>query len=364
MTAPVPEASYGPGAECGVGRTRPVLVDAEGVSGRTLRDVFGTFLTGVTIVTAWEDGVPRGFTANSFTSVSLDPPLVLICIARQAGSCDAFLRADRFGVNILGDWQQNLSARFASRSAARFDGVEVWSPAGGPPLIANCLSTLDCERHEAVVAGDHAVLIGRVRAFATSPGGPLGYYRGAYVTFGVGLTALEQQSGGAMAVASLIDAGGRVLLWRRPARSSWEIPSLALAYGDNHRRRLPELLARLGVKADVSFLFSVYQENDPFTTLVFRGEAVEPVEERTLADGTIVRPFSEADEPWRLVSGSSPSEVLRRYFRERAEARFGIYWDTPDEGGRIAPLAGPPRHWPDEISAPEASITSFQNGER
>jgi flavin-dependent trigonelline monooxygenase, reductase component len=323
----------------------PRLVDAEHASGRELRDAFGTFLTGVTIVTTWEDGRPRGFTANSFTSVSLDPPLVLICIARQASSCEAFLRAPRFGINILSDCQQDLSARFASPGLGRFDGLQLWQPPGGPPLLADCVTALDCERHEIVVAGDHVVLIGRVKAFSSAPGRPLGYYRGTYVSFGIGLTALEEKSSGAMAVATLIDADGSVLLWQRPQRGFWELPSLPLHYGDNHRRRLPELLRHIGVEADVSFLYSVYQEDDPYTTLVFRGPAVGPVSMRTLPDGTLVKPFAEEDEPWRLVSGSSPAEVLKRYFRERAEARFGIYWDVPGEGGRIAALAGPPRQW-------------------
>jgi hypothetical protein len=115
--------------------------------------------------------------------------------------------------------------------------------------------------------------------------------------------------------------------------------------GEDHRQMIPQLMARLGVSADVSFLYSVYQEaGDAHTTMVFRGVAADVQDETTLADGTVLRLFAKADEPWRLVRGKSPPEAIRRFFRERAQSRFGIYWDTND-GGRIASLQTSPLPW-------------------
>jgi flavin reductase (DIM6/NTAB) family NADH-FMN oxidoreductase RutF len=324
------------------------LTAADTADSRTLRNLFGMFLTGVTVVTAYDrDGRARGFTANSFTAVSLDPPLVLVCLRKEAGSYATFVEAARFGVNILGDWQRDVSTVFASPSTTKFDGVATSTPPGGPPLIDASLSVLDCARHAVAEAGDHAILIGRVLGFRIGSGWPLGYYRGGYVGFEVGTMALEQLGGEAILVGGLIEHAGKLLLWRRPERLYWEIPTIALRPSENHRRALPILLERLGVRAEVSFLYSVFQEKgDPHTTMVFRGDATEAQTESVLPDGTTLRFFGPEEEPWKFVRGSSPAEVLRRYFRERQSARFGIYWDTPDEGGRVAAIDGTPDHWP------------------
>ena len=325
----------------------PSWTDAGTADGRALRNLFGTFLTGVTIVSAHDaDGRPRGFTANSFTAVSLAPPMVLVCIRKAAGSFAEFATADRFGVSILGDWQRNLSAAFASPSASKFDGVAVDTPPGGPPLIAGSLSTMDCAREGVIDAGDHAMILGRVLRYTTRPGRPLGFYRGGYVAFETGATALERLGGDAIVAGGIVEHRGRVVLMRRAGHASWEIPTVPLRHGEDHRRALPALLARLGLKADVSLLYSVFQEpGDPHTSMIFLAEATEIPTAATLPDGTELCAFAATETPWMLVAGSSSKEVLRRYFVERETARFGIYWDAPDRGGRVAPIGGTPRRW-------------------
>ncbi len=333
------------------------LLNPSSLGAKAFRDVLGTFLTGVTVVTIFDDERrPRGLTANSFTSVSLDPPLILVCIAKGAG-CYSILRgAERFGVNILGDWQTNISAAFASNSPHKFDGVEIDVMADGPPLIRNCLSVLDCARHDAFDAGDHVIVVGRVVGFASNSGSPLGYYRGRYMALGEGAKALEQHGGDAIVVGSIVDDGGRILLSRLPQSQHWSIPTVPLRAGQYHRQVLPELLKRLGVRGDISLLFSVFQDKgDPHTTMVFRGDATDTAAESILPDGTTLRLFSEAEEPWKFVAGTSLPDVLKRYFRERAAARFGIYWDTADRTGRVAALDGEPMTWrPADPSAPPA----------
>jgi flavin reductase (DIM6/NTAB) family NADH-FMN oxidoreductase RutF len=304
-------------------------------------------MTGVTIITMRDqDGTMRGFTANSFTSVSLDPPLILACVGNQASSHDSLCRAERFGVNILGDWQREASTTFSTRAGKKFEAVEIWSPFGnGPPLITGSLAALDCEREQVIAAGDHSIVIGRVLGFNRSPGQPLGYHGGGYVAFGLGAEALERLGGEAIRVGCLLECRDRVLLLRRANMAAWELPATPLRAGEDHRQAIPQFLARLGVSADVSFLYSVYQEaGDAHTTMVFRGGASELQDEWTLGDGSTLRLFGENEEPWRLVNGKSPPEAIRRFFRERAQSRFGIYWDTND-GGRIASLQDSPMPW-------------------
>lgn len=148
---------------------------------RALRDAFGAFMTGVTIVTTIDEaGAPIGLTANAFASVSLDPPLLLVCISSRSLSLPAFRRSGGFAVNILSTAQQELSNRFARPVENRFDGVD-WAPGpvGGPVLHDVC-GWFDCRLHDQVEAGDHIIMIGRVEGFDHNPQTPLGYARGGY----------------------------------------------------------------------------------------------------------------------------------------------------------------------------------------
>jgi flavin-dependent trigonelline monooxygenase, reductase component len=149
-----------------------------------LRRAFGCFVTGVTVVTAIDGaGRPRGFTANSFTSVSLEPPLVLVCIARTAGSYPLFSTAPHFAINILSEEQRPISSRFASKEVDKFARVEWWAGRTGSPLIAGTVAWLDCQAEQQIDAGDHLILVGRVVDFQHSTQTPLGFCRGNYLRF-------------------------------------------------------------------------------------------------------------------------------------------------------------------------------------
>jgi flavin reductase (DIM6/NTAB) family NADH-FMN oxidoreductase RutF len=315
------------------------------VDNTALRSVLGTFLTGVTVVTAFDNNHhPRGLTANSFASVSLDPPLILFCVAKAAGCYGVLSETKRFCVNVLGDWQTKVSAAFASSSTNKFEGIEFDATDNGPPLIRNCLSVFDCARHELIDAGDHVIVVGRVISFTSNSGSPLGYYRGRYMALGEGAQALEQHGGDAIVVGCIVDDDGRVLLWQPPCSQHWSIPTIPLRAGQYHRQVLPGLLKRLSVHGDISLLFSVFQDKgNPHTTMVFRGDATGTTVESTLPDGTKLRLFAAAERPWDFVGGISEADVLKRYFRERAAARFGIYWDTADRTGRVAALDSEPK---------------------
>lgn len=146
----------------------------------TLRQAFGKFATGVTIVTAWSaSGEPKGFTANSFTSVSLDPPLLLVCVSKRSSNIKTFASARAFAVNVLAEDQANVSKAFASPLADRFGNVG-WQHAPAAPVLRDTLARFDCRTHQTLDAGDHIVLLGRVADFVSSEGRPLIYFRGCY----------------------------------------------------------------------------------------------------------------------------------------------------------------------------------------
>ncbi len=148
---------------------------------RALREAFGAFATGVTVVTGIDaDGQRVGLTANSFTSVSLDPPLLLVCPARTASALPALQASWRFAVNVLSLDQQCVAERFTQRGVDRFadDGWSLWH---GVPVLAGTCASFVCDVHAVLDGGDHAILVGRVKALRTAPDNePLLYVRGRY----------------------------------------------------------------------------------------------------------------------------------------------------------------------------------------
>ena len=149
---------------------------------RRLRDAFGCFTTGVTVVTTQApDGGPVGFTANSFASVSLDPPLALVCVDLGANSLPVLEAAGVFVVNVLHADQQDIARRFTVKGGDRFRNlaIEIWRT--GAPVIAGCMANFECETHHAFDAGDHRVFIGRIVKVRMDPDHqPLVFLRGGY----------------------------------------------------------------------------------------------------------------------------------------------------------------------------------------
>ena len=145
------------------------------------RRVLGHFATGVTIVTTCDsDGRPTGLTASAFTSVSLDPPLVLVCIDHKSQSHGPLVDGGRFAVNILSVDQEALSRKFATTRLDKFDGVAYRLSPLGLPILAEALAHLECVTVSTHVEGDHTILVGRVEDVSAGSGHPLLYYRGQY----------------------------------------------------------------------------------------------------------------------------------------------------------------------------------------
>ena len=153
----------------------------QGPDTAALRRALGCFVTGVTVVTTRDaDGVPHGFTANSFTSVSLDPPLVLVCVGHEVEMLDVYRRCSRFAINVLGDSQRAISDRFATEQPNRFAGVHWREGSHRLPILDGCIASVVCVSWRRIEAGDHMILIGRVLECEESTERPLAYWRGSY----------------------------------------------------------------------------------------------------------------------------------------------------------------------------------------
>jgi flavin reductase (DIM6/NTAB) family NADH-FMN oxidoreductase RutF len=157
------------------------------ISTEQLRKAFSAFPSGVTIVTtSTAEKQPIGFTASSFTSVSIEPPLLLVCIDHRSENIDMFRQSNYFGVNVLAADQGQISCDFAAEVEDRFACVDWYMSANDTPMIRSSLSRFDCSLHDIHAAGDHDILIGRVIDLETDEGDALGYFRGRYVQFNQG----------------------------------------------------------------------------------------------------------------------------------------------------------------------------------
>lgn len=148
------------------------------------RAALGMFATGVTVVTVRAaDGSLVGLTANSFNSVSLDPPLVLWSLARRAGSMPVFTRGSHYAINILAADQKDLAQRFATRDIDRFAGVDWREGAGGAPVLAGAVAVFECANRSRYEEGDHVIFVGEVERCTARPGAqPLIFHGGRYFT--------------------------------------------------------------------------------------------------------------------------------------------------------------------------------------
>ena len=148
------------------------------------RRTCGRFATGITIATVLDaQGLPHGLTVNSFTSVSLDPPLISICLGHAVTVIDAFRESKYFGINILSESQQPLSDRFARKGQDRFSDLEWYRGETGAPLLTGVLAAIECEQRQRFTAGDHDIFIGEMLESRVAEGNPLLYFASQYRKF-------------------------------------------------------------------------------------------------------------------------------------------------------------------------------------
>lgn len=160
----------------------PRGAEVDVVDPTVFRQVLGHFCTGVTIITGLDDsGAPAGLACQSFTSLSLDPPLVLICPGRDSTSWPRIERAGRFTVNVLAEDQRDVSVAFGSRTGAKFDAAPWHVTSAGAVVLENVLAWLYCDIDAAYDGGDHKIVVGAVREMRIQRDhGPLLFFRGGY----------------------------------------------------------------------------------------------------------------------------------------------------------------------------------------
>lgn len=291
----------------------------------TLRAAFSRFLTGVTVVTTrTATGELVGFTANSFSSVSLNPPMLLVCPGNHLSSFHAFRDATQFGVSILAEGQEAVSNLFASRAADRFANCD-WEEAGGMPLIAGRAAGFVCTTSSVVAAGDHIVLIGQVSHFddAARPG--LGYGPDGYFS-----QAKERKAEAADAAATrasvLLEDGARIYL-----TDQGQLPMVPVEKGRSPLSALEAGLVARHIRADLSVVYAIYDEADSRRHIVFRGRT----------KGT--QPGLQAHEIAMLdaasVKNTAVRALLERFQQEHRTQSFGLYVGDA-EAGDVLPAQG------------------------
>ena len=297
---------------------------------RDLRRAFGNFATGVTIVTTVDaDGQPCGFTANSFTSVSIDPPLVLVNIARSAYGCEIFTASRGYAVNILAQDQRSLSNRFARAGTDKFAGQQWHTESSGSPILEGVVAWFDCEHYQQIEAGDHIILIGKVVTYSYNTHAPLGFCRGAYVSYGLTPTMLQLLSSpGHLRVGAIIESDGRILLERHPGSGSLAPPTSDEVGDASKPASLLGKLAGAGIEVDLPFIYAAFHDHRE-RVVYYLGELLsieDAVETRELH-------FYQFDHiTWEEIGDSVTIGMLERLIRETRLGNYNIYIGDQRQG--------------------------------
>jgi len=297
---------------------------------RALRDAFGAFPTGVTVVTTHDpSGQPIGFTANSFTSVSLDPPLLLICLAKTSRNFAAMTGSGRFAVNILSETQKDVSNTFARPVEDRFAAVEWKTGPEGSPIFADVAAWFDCATEQVLDAGDHVIMTGRVKAFANSGLNGLGYARGSYFTPALAGKAVSAAAEGEAQLSAVIERDGSVLLLGDDVLS---LPTCAMEGGEPTQMLRDYLETLTGLSVSIGFLYSVYESRaDNRQHIVYRATAAtgEPAAGRFLPPGEALKHTFDA---------AATADIVRRFDLENSIGNFGVYFGN-ETAGKVHPVS-------------------------
>jgi len=157
------------------------MSDNETIDPQAFRSALGAYATGVTVITTRDrDGNNVGMTASSFTSLSLDPPLILWSIDKRTGCFDVFNEAEHFAIHVLKDSQEELSNHFAGRGFDKFKDIASTEGVGGAPILADYSACFQCSTEHRYEGGDHIIIVGRVLSFEEHPSKPLIFCQGKY----------------------------------------------------------------------------------------------------------------------------------------------------------------------------------------
>ncbi len=294
---------------------------------RELRNAFGAFLTGVTVVTTREKGgVPRGFTANSFTSVSLDPPILLICVDKVAESFDVFIESPGFAVNILAEEQIGMSGLFASKRPDKFDIADWTMSSTGYPLLGGCCAWFECRQSQVIDAGDHVIILGEILNYDYNEKIGLGYVRGGYLRLGLEQSALRAASASAdVIVGAIVEHEGKLLLIHDAKTGELHVPASGQKGEPGSLTRLHKTLSDLGIEISISSLFAVFEHEQSGQQFIYY--------RATVNTGPIGNDFWFPEEiPWRRIKSAATRIMLERYITESERGRYGVYFGGHRDG--------------------------------
>ena len=287
---------------------------------KELRSALASYMTGVTVVTARSStGEPVGFTANSFTSVSLDPPLLLVCPGNHLSSFEVFANARHFAVNILAEGQEQISNIFASSKDDRFAQIAWQGDENDCPLIEGAAAQFSCSVHQSVEAGDHIVLIGQITAFHNASKQGLGYCRDGYFSLSQERRSeVPASKDTKIMAAALVEHEGKLCVLRQA--DGHHLPSVDVADRAGARTAMKNQLAKLNINAELGPVYSVFDdiENAVHVT-VFRAR----MDATSEPSGFELWPISSSS--LTQLQAPANSEMMRRYQQEYSNNQFGLY---------------------------------------
>lgn len=299
-----------------------------------LRKAFSSFMTGVTVVTTQSnEGVPIGFTANSFTSVSLDPPMVLVCCGHKLSCLPVFQESRRFAINILSEDQQDISDRFARFQGDRFEGLDWQNSELGNPLIHECSAWFDCRLDQTIDAGDHLILLGEVTGYHHADLAGLGFYRGGYFKPALERRAAEVQSRqDKVLVGAIVEEDGALLLL--PGEGDTPIlPAVGNDTVPGTQSGLKKFVAGQGIEIELGPIYSVFEDEQSGQHSIYYRASI-------LSSGPEARKLMVPIDEFVPENLGTPAltSMMQRYVRESSDRLFGVYYGT-DREGQVEKLA-------------------------
>ena len=272
------------------------------------------------------DGTPVGFTANSFTSVSLDPPLLLVCPAKSLSCYEVFKHTTHFAVNILAEGQQHISNLFASPSEDRFAETDWTFGEMGCPLIAGAAVQFECSKWQWIDAGDHSILMGEIKAFHNAEKDGLGYSRQGYFDLAMERKAQElQASASTVKVGAIVEYEGEVLLVQENDR--WILPSTTVDHELGSLNSLSKTLETLNLEVSFGPIYSIFEDTkNREYHIYYRALATN----RQAPDGGEYFPL----DAFLLsqLDATSIKSMMTRYVNEHEAHQFGIYYGDTEDG--------------------------------
>ncbi len=297
------------------------------IDARELRRAYGKFLTGVTVVTALSaDGRPVGFTANSYTSVSLNPPLLLVCPAHSLSSYPVFEACQSFVVNILAADQQDIANTFASASNDRFANIQWHANAAGCPVIRGTAATFSCTTHNRIPAGDHLILVGEVEQFEANDNDALGYSNGGYFSLELERKAAElAPPTHSVTVGAIVEHAGQVLV--QETANGLRLPQVEVKGMMGSLAVLSTHLEQAGMALEFGPVYSVFQgRGNAESSTYYRATAAN---KNPCGMGVFVPVDALAS---RQFTTGAVTDMVRRYVLEWQGGIFQLYLGDEVEG--------------------------------